>query len=222
MRQLIEGIHRFQSGVFGQQRDLFARLAQKQEPDALFITCSDSRVEPNLMTQTKPGDLFILRNAGNLVPAWGTYSGEAATIEYAIEALGIEDIIVCGHTHCGAMAALMHPEKVQSLPAVSRWLEHAEGTRRVIRENYGTVAAGAELLETIVEENVLAQIENLRTHPSVMSRLSKGKLTLHAWVYDIEDGNVHAFSPAEGQFKPIAEAGHGHADKSRLGGKREI
>src|SRR5688572_23816374 len=106
MRQLIEGIHRFQSGVFGPQRDLFQRLAQKQEPDALFITCSDSRVEPNLMTQTKPGDLFILRNAGNLVPAWGTYGAEAATIEYAIEALGIEDIIVCGHTHCGAMAAI--------------------------------------------------------------------------------------------------------------------
>ena len=217
MRQLIDGIHRFQSGVFGPQRDLFQRLAQKQEPDALFITCSDSRVEPNLMTQTKPGDLFILRNAGNLVPAWGTYGGEAATIEYAIEALGIEDIIVCGHTHCGAMAALMHPEKVAPLPAVARWLDHAEGTRRVIRENYGAEAA----LETIVEENVLAQIENLRTHPAVMSRLSKGKLTLHAWVYDIEDGNVYAFDPSTGQFTSVEQAGHAK-ERGRLGGRALI
>jgi carbonic anhydrase len=220
MRQLIDGIHRFQSGVFGPQRELFQRLVAKQEPDALFITCSDSRIEPNLMTQTKPGDLFILRTAGNLVPPWGINSSEACTIEYAIEALHIEDIIICGHTHCGAIAAVVEPKKVEALPAVKRWLELAEGTRRVLKENYASLS-GAELLETCVEENVLAQIENLRTHPAVMSRLAKGKLTLHAWVYDIEDGNVYAFDPSTGQFTSVEQAGHSK-ERGRLGGRAEI
>jgi carbonic anhydrase len=211
VKQLIDGIHRFQSGVFGPQKELFSRLAKGQEPDALFITCSDSRVEPNLMTQTKPGELFIARNAGNLVPSWGVPSGEACTIEYALEALGIKDIIVCGHTHCGAMAAVCHPEKVAELPAVASWLQHAEATRRVLKQNYKGLSDD-DLLETAVEENVLVQIENLRTHPAVMSRLMRGQLTLHAWVYDIEHGDVHAFDPEKGQFVPVREAGHGTSE----------
>ena len=211
MKQLIDGIHRFQSGVFGPQKELFSRLAKGQEPDALFITCSDSRVEPNLMTQTKPGELFIARNAGNIVPPWGVVSGEACTIEYALEALGIKDIIVCGHTHCGAMAAIVHPEKIAELPAVSAWLAYAEGTRRVLKQNYKGLSDD-DLIETAVEENVLVQIENLRTHPAVMSRLMRGEVTLHAWVYDIELGEVHAFDPDKGQFVPVREAGHGTAE----------
>jgi carbonic anhydrase len=208
MRQLIDGIHRFQSGVFGPQRELFSRLVEGQEPDALFITCSDSRIDANLITQTKPGDLFILRNAGNLVPPWGTPGGEAATIEYALDALGIKDIIVCGHTHCGAMGAVCDPSKTDELPAVREWLKHADATRRVLKDSYRHLE-GEELLETAAEENVLVQIENLRTHPAVMSRLMRGELTLHAWVYDLEAGAVHAFDPERGQFVPVAEAGHG-------------
>jgi len=208
VRSLLDGIHRFQSGVFGPQRELFQRLVDKQTPDALFITCSDSRIEPNLMTQTKPGDLFILRNAGNLVPPWGVASGEAATIEYALEVLGIDDIIICGHTHCGAMNAVLEPESTAELPAVRSWLKHAESTRRVLRDCYPNLE-GDELAETAVEENVLVQVENLRTHPAVMSRLMRGALLLHAWVYDIEHGTVHAFDPDRGQFVPVAEAGQG-------------
>ena len=138
MRELVAGIHRFQRGVFGRQKDLFARLSARQDPDALFITCSDSRIVPTLLTQTAPGDLFILRNAGNIVPPYGPlHGGEAATIEYAIEALGVKDIIVCGHTHCGAMKALLDPAELDLLPATRGWLAYAEATRRVMETHYG-------------------------------------------------------------------------------------
>ena len=222
MKHLIDGIHRFQSGVFGPQRELFTRLVDGQEPDALFITCSDSRIAPNLITQTQPGDLFIIRNAGNIVPSWGVPSGEAATIEYAVEALGVRDIILCGHTHCGAMKAVVHPETARGLPAVEQWLHHCEGTRRLLKGAYAHVT-GDDLIETAVEENVLVQIEHLRTHPSVLAGLAAGKLTLHAWVYDIENGQVHAFDPEKGQYVPVAEAGHGaQQDRGRLGARRQI
>lgn len=208
MRQLIDGIHRFQAGVFGPQQELFQRLVDGQAPDALFITCSDSRIAPNLITQTNPGDLFIVRNAGNLVPPWGQDNGVAATIEYALECLDVSDVIVCGHTHCGAVSAILHPDKVANLPAMRHWLTYAEGTRRVLARHYPDLDAAA-LEDVCAEENVLCQIENLRTHPSVMAKLAARELTLHAWVYDIESGAVHAFSDARGQFVPVSEAGHG-------------
>lgn len=222
MKQLIDGIHRFQAGVFGPQKELFQRLVDKQEPDALFITCSDSRIAPNLITQTKPGELFILRNAGNIVPPWGVPSGEAATIEYAVDVLGVSDIIVCGHTHCGAMAAVIDPATTAELPAVQRWLSHCDGTRRLLKDAYGHLS-GEDLLETAAEENVLVQIEHLRTHPSVMSALARGKLTLHAWIYDIAYGTVHAFDAERGQYLAVQQAGHGEtAELSGLSGRRRI
>jgi carbonic anhydrase len=201
---------------------LFERLVAGQSPEALFITCSDSRVEPNLITQTKPGELFILRNAGNIVPAWGAHNGaEAATIEYAIEALGIRDIIVCGHTHCGAMKAVLgDPADLAELPAVASWLKNAEATRRVMRAHYQDVSDQDVLLETCVEENVLAQIDNLRTHPAVFAALSRGKLELHAWVYSLESGCVESFDPECGQFVPVGEAGHGTPEPRELIGVR--
>jgi carbonic anhydrase len=222
LKNLIDGIHRFQSGVFGPQRDLFQRLVEGQDPDALFITCSDSRIEPNLITQTKPGELFIIRNAGNIVPPWGVPSGEGATIEYAVDALGIHDIIVCGHTHCGAMKAVVTPGGAEGLPAVQHWLTHCEGTRRLLKASYPNLE-GDDLVETAAEENVLVQIEHLRTHPAVLAGLARGAITLHAWIYDIEDGHVHAFDPEKGQYVPVAEAGQGSAkDRGRLGGARLI
>lgn len=221
MKKLLDGIHQFQAGVFGSQRALFQRLAQGQEPDALMITCSDSRIAPNLITQTKPGDLFIIRNAGNLVPAWGVPSGEGATIEYAVDVLGVKDIIICGHTHCGAMKAVAKGG-VDELPAVKQWLAHADATRRIMRSRYAGLD-GDELVETTAEENVLVQIEHLRTHPSVFTALMKGELTLHAWMYDIAAGAVHAFDPERGQYVPVAEAGQGLAEEqSRLTGRRLI
>ena len=204
MQKLIQGIHHFREQDFRPLQGLFEQLAKGQNPETLFITCSDSRIDPNLLTRSKPGDLFILRNAGNIVPPHSVPSGgEGATIEFAVVALGVKDIIVCGHSHCGAMQGVLHPEQVASLPAVSSWLTHAEATRRIVREKYSHLD-GNPLLTAAVEENVLVQLENLRTLPSVAERLARGDLHLHGWVYKIETGEVFAFDPPSGQFVPLA------------------
>ena len=203
MEKLVKGLHHFQQNIFSSQRELFERLAQGQSPETLFITCSDSRINPNLITQTEPGELFILRNAGNIIPPHGAANGgEGATIEYAVAALGVKDIIVCGHSHCGAMNGLLNLDSLGELPAVRQWLSHAEATRRIAKENYEHLAGGA-LLTATIEENVLVQLENLRTHPAVAAGLSRGKLCLHAWVYKIETGDVFAYDLQEEQFLPI-------------------
>jgi carbonic anhydrase len=201
MQKLVEGIHRFQDEIFAQQQRLFQRLADGQNPQALFITCSDSRIDPNLLTQTEPGELFILRNAGNIVPPYGPQGGgEAATIEYAVAVLGVQDIIVCGHSHCGAMSGLLHPEQIQDLPAVKNWLANAEATSRIMKENYEHIAEPRARLMATVEENVLVQLENLRTHPCVLAAMSRRELKVHGWVYKFETGQVFGYDPALGQF----------------------
>src|SRR5581483_9019759 len=167
VQKLIEGIHQFREQDFRPLQGLFEQLAKGQNPETLFVTCSDSRIDPNLLTRSMPGELFILRNAGNIVPPHGSASGgEAATIEFAVAGLGVRDIIICGHSHCGAMGGLLRPEEVADLPAVAAWLSHAEATRRIIRDNYGHLDEDRRLA-TAVEENVLVQLENLRTLPSV-------------------------------------------------------
>ena len=205
IQKLIEGIHQFQEENFRPLQDLFEKLSKGQNPETLFITCSDSRIDPNLLTQSQPGDLFILRNAGNIVPSHGAANGgEGATIEFAVAGLGVKDIIICGHSHCGAMKGLLQPEMVASLPALSSWLSHAETTRKIVKDNYGHLE-GDRLVTATVEENVLVQLENLRTLPSVASRLVKGDLHLHGWVYKIETGEVFAYDYASGQFVPLAQ-----------------
>ena len=213
MQKLVDGIHRFQSEHFVANRELYARLARGQNPEVLFITCSDSRVNPNLLTQTEPGELFISRNAGNIIPPYGSGGeGEEASIEFAVAGLGVKDIVVCGHSLCGAMSALLDPGKTQELPAVGRWLRHAESTRRIVTQNYKHLEGEARDVAT-VQENVLVQLENLKTHPSVAVRLGRGDLRLHAWVYKIEIGKVFAFQPAEGQFLPLTVAPTGPAPR---------
>lgn len=205
MQRLVEGIHKFQQDIFHQQQSFFERLVDGQKPLALFITCSDSRVNPNLLTQTEPGELFILRNAGNIVPPYGAAGGgESATIEYAVCVLGVQDIIVCGHSHCGAMASILRPESVAKLPAVRRWLGLAEATARIMKENYDHIDNPQALLMATVEENVLVQLENLRTHPSVLAALGRDELKLHGWVYKFETGQVFAYDPAEAQFTSLS------------------
>ncbi len=220
MQKLVEGVHNFQKDVFGTKKGFYERLAKGQNPIALFITCSDSRINPNLLTQTDPGDLFILRNAGNIVPPFSARvnGGEAATIEFAVAGLGVRDIILCGHSHCGAMKGILEPESLRDLPAVGEWLTHAEATRRIIREKYQALEGPARLTAT-VEENVLVQIENLRTHPSVAAAIAQEKLHLHAWVYKIETGEVFDFDPEQGQFLALKEQparGLGSGLKRRL------
>lgn len=205
MQKLVQGIHQFQSSIFSTQRELFERLANGQHPMALFITCSDSRVNPNLITQTDPGDLFILRNAGNIIPPHGVMQGgEAATIEFATVGLHIKDIIVCGHSRCGAMHRLLDPSPVNDMPAMNTWLQYAESTRRIMKEKYPHLH-GEPLLTATVEENVLVQLENLRTLPCVAAKLAAGELKLHGWVYKFETGRVFAYDPSRGQFMPFTE-----------------
>lgn len=207
MQKLVQGVHNFQTGVFGSQREFFEKLVSGQRPMALFITCSDSRISPNLITQTEPGDLFIMRNAGNIVPPHGAggTGGEAATIEFAVSVLNVPDIIVCGHTHCGAMKALIGPsEALADMPATRQWLGNAESTRRIMREKY-THMEGAAKLTACVEENVLVQLENLRTHPVVAAGMARRNLNLHGWVYKFETGEIFGYSPETGQFAPLSE-----------------
>lgn len=204
MQKLIQGIHQFRAGVFSSHRELFDRLTHGQHPDALFITCSDSRINPNLITQTDPGELFILRNAGNIVPPFGAANGgEGATIEFAVTGLDIRDIIVCGHSHCGAIKGLLNPDQLAEMPMVVQWLTHAEATRRIVR-NYGDLPMD-ELINIAIQENVLVQLGNLRTHPAVAAKLASGRLNLHAWVYKIETGEVFSYDPSQGQFSPLDE-----------------
>lgn len=207
MQSLVSGIHEFQRSVFSQQRRLFEQLAVgQQKPQALFITCSDSRINPNLLTQTDPGEIFIMRNAGNIIPPYGTINGgEAGTIEYAVSVLGVREIVVCGHSHCGAMAGLLNPASTENLPAVRSWLGFAEATRRIILEKYQHLTESQARLTATIEENVLVQLENLRTHPSVAAALSRHALTLHAWVYKFETGQVFAYEPDTEQFLSLAE-----------------
>ncbi len=207
MQKLVDGIHEFQEKFFTSHKELFERLAQGQQPLALFITCSDSRIDPSLLTQTQPGELFILRNAGNIVPPYGAVQGgEAATIEYAVCVLGVKDIIVCGHSHCGAMNGLLHPEQIEELPAVRDWLSHAEATARIMKENYGHISEDAPRLTATVEENVLVQLENLRTHPSVAAALGRDELKLQGWVYKFETGQVFGFDADQRQYLPVEQA----------------
>ncbi|HEY2410992.1 MAG TPA: carbonic anhydrase [Pirellulaceae bacterium] len=205
VQQLVAGIHRFKRDVFRPRAQFFQELAQGQEPQTLFVTCSDSRIDPNLITHTSPGDLFVLRNAGNLIPAYGaTSGGEVATIEFAIMALEVRDIVVCGHSHCGAMKGVLNPASLAEMPAVADWLKNAEATRRIMKAKYSQLS-GEALLAAAIEENVLMQIENLQTHPAVAVALAEGKLKLHAWVYEIETGEVFAFEDEAEQFLPLGE-----------------
>jgi carbonic anhydrase len=203
MKKLIKGIHEFHSTYFTEHTDLFAQLAHGQSPRVLFITCSDSRIVPSLITHAEPGELFVIRNAGNLVPPYGAANGgEGASIEYAIAALNIDQIIICGHNHCGAMKGLLKLEKLRDdMPLVYNWLLHTEATRRLLKEHYSQYE-GEELLEIAIAENVITQIENIKTYPVVRSRISQGKLHIYGWIYEIETGEVLAYNPETHNFEP--------------------
>ncbi|MEO1982249.1 MAG: carbonic anhydrase [Fuerstiella sp.] len=216
MQKLVDGIHRFQRDSFSKDEKLFETLVAGQNPLALFITCSDSRIDPNRLTQTRPGELFIQRTAGNIIPPYGSvHGGEAATIEYAVSALKVKDIVVCGHSHCGAMSGLVEPAKVDPMTAVKAYLEHAEATRRIVEENYTHLTDPEERLTLTVEENVLVQLESLRTHPCVAAAVGRGDLKLHGWVYEFETGDVFAFNPDMAQFVPLEEIDHATAEPNR-------
>lgn len=207
MKKLLAGFARFRREVFPEQEPLFQRLKGEQNPQALFITCSDSRVVPGLITMTDPGDLFLIRNAGNIVPAYGeVHGGVTATIEYAMMVLKVPHIIICGHSDCGAVKAMLDPEKLGDMPTVVEWLRHAEVARRVVNAHYGE-ADTRQRADAMTFENVVCQLEHLRTHPSVAVALSRGEVQLHGWVYDIAHGTIKAFDASEGRFVDLDRAG---------------
>ena len=204
---ILRGLKRFQKFVFPKHRELFQKLALGQRPHALFITCADSRIDPCMLTQTKPGELFICRVIGNIVPRYPkTVGGVSATIEYAVGVLGVADIIVCGHTDCGVMKGVLNPEALEPLTSVAAWLEHAQPAREAISESRGELT-DAEFLVALTERNVVEQLENLRTHPTVAVRLQEGNLRLHGWVYHIGKGLVTAYNPHLHRFIRIRYSG---------------
>ena len=221
MDHLLSGIHQFHAQVFQREREFYSQLAAGQSPSTLFIGCSDSRVDPTIITQQGLGELFVLRNAGNIVPCYGASNGgEPATIEYAVTALGVKDIVVCGHSGCGAIQAMLHPEKMSDFPAIKGWLTHAEATRRIILENYAD-ATGDERIDLAIQENVLVQIENLQTHPAVAVKLQRGELTLHAWVYQMKTGEILAYSTEDGGFEPLTSLDRKEASERKVANPRK-
>jgi carbonic anhydrase len=204
VERLLGGIRKFRTVVYPDRKSSYQKVMREgQKPHALFITCADSRIEPELLTQSGPGEIFVSRNIGNLVPAYGEMLGAtSAVIEYAVTALNVSQIVVCGHTGCGAMQGLLQPEEVNKLPTVKRWLTNAEAALSIVQaqsdsENPETT------LERLIEHNVVLQVNHLRTHPSVAGRLAQGVLAVSGWVYDIGLGTVRIYDEAKRQFVPV-------------------
>ncbi len=212
MPKFAAGVVRFQAEVFPGKKDLFEKLSHGQAPEALFITCSDSRIETSMITQSEPGELFICRNAGNIVPPHTHHTGGmTASIEFAVAALQVPHIVICGHTECGAMKGAMDPQQTDGLPHVKEWLGYCRAAVEIVNELGGDLSE-AERMRMLLEQNVILQLQHLRTHPSVAARLAKGDLTLHGWVYDIKSGEVTAYDEPNNRFLPVAEKYASRAD----------
>jgi carbonic anhydrase len=212
MDHIIDGVLRFQRDVYPNREALFKELSLAQTPTAMFIGCSDSRVVPEMLTQQGPGELFVVRNAGNIVPPYSPEpGGVTASIEYAVAVLGIPDIVICGHSGCGAMTAIQNGgQRLEQLPAVARWLHYSDAARDAVARECAGVDE-TSYLDALVHENVLAQLDNLLTHPRVSKAIEAKQLRVHGWVYDMSggmvetyDANVHAFVPIDSA--PFASA----------------
>lgn len=210
MPKFAAGVLNFQANVFPDKQSLFEKLSGGQSPEALFITCSDSRIETAMITQTQPGELFVCRNAGNIVPPHtGHTGGMTASIEYAVAVLEVPHIVVCGHSGCGAMVGAMNPEGLSGLPHVKEWLGFSNAAVKVVEATCGHMNDD-DKMSALIEQNVLLQLQHLRTHPTVALRLAQKKVELHGWVYDIRSGGVTAYDHAQDKFilvdKHYAEA----------------
>jgi carbonic anhydrase len=201
---LLEGIRRFRRDVYTPNRERYeAAMKKPQTPHTLVITCADSRIDPEALTQSGPGDIFVTRNIGNMVPAYGEMlGGVSAVIEYAVQALGVSQVVICGHTDCGAMKALLHPEAVSTMPTVKSWLRNGEAALSVVKSRPTPGTEPGELYQ-LIEENVLLQMQHLRTHPSVAGKIASGDLQIYGWVYDIGNGHVNMYDPATNKFTAV-------------------
>lgn len=202
MDEIREGVRRFRTLVFPDKRELYESLAEMQKPIALFITCGDSRIDPLLLTGAEPGQIFVDRTPGNIVPIYEeTLSvGVAASIEYAVAELGVDDVIVCGHSACGAMKGLLHPEALERLPATARWLKYGQRAVQVLERDYRGMDE-SEQLKKLTQLNVLEQMSHLHTHPVIEERFKRRTLGIHGWFYEIHTGTIEAFDPAKGKFE---------------------
>ncbi|HXT13298.1 MAG TPA: carbonic anhydrase [Candidatus Angelobacter sp.] len=208
MQQLIDGVHRFRNDEFGNYRSLFQRLSREgQNPHTLFITCSDSRVIAELITQSKPGDLFVVKNIGNIVPpsgVTGTTNSTVAAIEFAVEMLHVSDIVICGHSQCGAMTALLEGlPNAERVPHLVEWMKLAEPVGKIIRAQYGHIKDPEHRKNAAAEENVLFALENLQSYRCVQDRLANGSLRLHGWFFKIATAELFAYNPGARQFSPL-------------------
>ncbi|HEY0292443.1 MAG TPA: carbonic anhydrase [Hansschlegelia sp.] len=220
MADILHAASRFRKEIFARDRALYQRLARDgQSPKALIIACADSRVAPEHITQAAPGEIFVCRNAGNIVPPFAQMNGGVSSaIEYAVVALRVEDIVVCGHSGCGAMKALRSPSTLGPMPNVAAWLRHASAAQAIVCEAYPAGMTEEEAVRALAMENVVVQINHLRTHPAVAARLARGEIRLHGWYFDIETGAIHAADETgvfslveEGEPTPVAVAPGGRA-----------
>jgi len=209
LEQLKAGVRRFQKEVYPERAEMFAQAASEpQRPHTLFITCADSRIDPVVITSAGTGDVFVTRNIGNMVPAYGEMLGStSAVIEFAVSGLGVGHVVICGHSDCGAMKALLAPESVEKMPTVQKWLHNAHSALATADVLYARdVKAGSDrsLLEELTEQNVLLQLQHLKTHPSVARAMAAKELTISGWVYEIGSGAVRMVADGEQTFTPVA------------------
>jgi carbonic anhydrase len=206
LEKLKEGVRQFRTKVYPEREQMYARAAtETQRPHTLFIACADARVDPNEITQSNPGEVFVLRNIGNMVPAYGEMmGGNSAVIEFAVNALKVRHIVICGHTDCGAMKALLQPESVKNMPTVTSWLSNAHTALTVAQTLHKKTEWKRELLRVLTEQNVLLQLQHLKTHPSVAGAMAMGELTVSGWVYDIGKGEVSIAEDGQRVFTPLA------------------
>lgn len=207
MRNLLAGLHTFRSEGFGNHRSLMERLAvDGQRPQIALVSCSDSRVLPEMFTQAAPGDIFLVRNAGNIVPLpyLDSAPAAAASLEFAIEVLGVRDVVVCGHTHCGAVEAILRPGMLAGLPNLEKWLLRSQETGQIVKERYSHLE-GEELMRVAVGTHVLVQLQHLRGLPFIASRLDEPDFGVHGWVYDIVSGEVQAYDVESDEFRPLVD-----------------
>src|SRR5579875_1598448 len=204
MKRLLEGYAKFRSSVFPQAKDRFRLLADRQAPDALFITCADSRVVPDLILQTEPGDMFLCRAVGNIIPPYGTMAGGvSSTVEYAVEVLHVRHVIVCGHSDCGAIKAMIDRTALERLPLTAKWLGFVESAWRHL--DPATPNDPKSLHTGLIHANIIAQYENLKTHPHIARGIQEKTLQVHGWYYDILTGAIEAWQEAERKFIPLEQ-----------------
>ena len=207
MKKLIDGIVEFRKNITEEYRELFAKLALGQKPDALFIACSDSRVVPNLFASTNPGDLFVIRNVGNLIPPAQSDTQEVsaqAAIEFAVFNLKISNIIVCGHSECGAIDAIAEGKEIPNCPHLNSWLKFGEESALKVRRGH-TYNPKISENNQISQVNVLQQMEHISSYPFIQDLVAQGKIRVHGWWFDIAHADVYCFEPTLNQFVLIDE-----------------